>query len=121
MRVSTASAILITGVLVLAGFLAHAAFPRYELKMTADGSFVRIDRWTATSEAVGRGVPHWAATAVRTPWRGRVSAAGTVESALVVGVAACVAGWRARKALRVARVRRRLDDLVAADTALERV
>ena len=121
MRLSTPGAILVAGVMVLAGFVVHAAFPRYELRALPDGSLIRIDRWTATSRiADSSDVPRWAATAARSPRHGRLSILGIVETGLLVVATACLAGWRARRALRVARVRRRLHHLVAADTRLQR-
>lgn len=114
MRLSTPGAILIAGVLVLAGFLTDAAFPRYELKALRDGSLVRVDRWTATSQTIDGGASHWAAT-LRSPWRGRISVGGLLEGMVIAALAAWLTGWRARRALRSARVRRRLHHLVAAD------
>jgi len=121
MRLSTSGAILVAGAMVLAGFVVHAAFPRYELRTLPDGSLVRIDRWTATSQvADSSDLPHWAATAAGSPRQGGPSILGIVKTGFVVAAAACLAGWRARRALRVARVRRRLQHLVAADTRLQR-
>jgi hypothetical protein len=121
MRLSTPGAILVAGAMVLAGFVIHAAFPRYELRALPDGSLVRIDRWTATSRtADSSDVPRWAATAAGSPRSGRLSVLGIVETGLLVGAAVGLVGWRARRAVRVARVRRRLDHLVAADTRLQR-
>jgi len=118
MRLSTGGAVLATGVLVLAGFLFHAAFPRYEMKALADGTLVRVDRWTAKSErAADTGVPEWAATTVRATLPARVSRLELFEGTAALAVAGCFASWRARRAWRVAQVRRRLQTMVASDSA----
>jgi hypothetical protein len=117
MRISTSGAVLVAGVLVLAGFLFHAAFPRYEMKTLADGSLIRIDRWTAQSAfASDRDVPDWAATVARSPWA-HVSSVGLLEGTVLLAAGSGLAGWRARRAWRVARVRRRLQAMVASDAA----
>jgi hypothetical protein len=119
MRLSTSGAVLTAGVLVLTGFLAHAAFPRYEMKTLADGSLVRVDRWTAKSERTdGRAAPEWAATMVRSPWSPHRSNAGLLIGTVLLAGGGGLAGWRARRAWRVAQVRRRLQAMVRSDALL---
>lgn len=122
MRLSTSGAVLAAGVLVLAGFLVYAAFPRYEMKTLTDGSRVRIDRWTATSDlSERRGVPDWAATVVRSPFSPHGSSLGLLIGTVLLAGGGGLAGWRARRAWRVAQVRRRLQAMVASDALLRRI
>jgi len=114
MRLSTPGAVLLAGVLVLVGFLFHAAFPRYEIKILGDGSLVRFDRWTARSEHRNGDLPDWAATAASRRPAG-LSRLTMLEGAAALAACGGVASWRARRAWRVAKVRRRLDSMVAAD------
>jgi hypothetical protein len=122
MRLSTPGAVLIAGALVLAGCLFHAAFPRYEMKTLNDGAVVRFDRWTAQSELATGDLPAWAATAARSPWPAPRSRATVVEGMVLLAACGALASWRARRAWRVARVRRRLDSMIASDASwLQRV
>jgi len=115
MRLSTPGAVLGAGALVLVGLLFHAAFPRYEVRSLADGSLVRIDRWTATSDrATAAAGSAWAAT-TRTGLPDRVSAVTLAKGGLLVLAASGLASWRARRAWRAARVRRRLYSMVSTD------
>jgi hypothetical protein len=123
MRLSTPGAVLLAGVLVLAGFLFHAAFPRYEMKTLGDGTLVRVDRWTASSESPNSNdLPEWAAIVARTPWPARVSRVTIFEGTVLLAAGGGIASWRARRAWRIARVRRRLHAMVASDSGwLQRV
>jgi hypothetical protein len=123
MRLSIPGAVLLAGVLVLAGFLAHAALPRYETKTLADGTLVRVDRWTASSRSSnGANVPEWSATVARTPWPARISRVTVFEGTVLLAAGGGIASWRVRRAWRVAQVRRRLHAMVASDSGwLQRV